>query len=287
MANTFYCPACGQAVTVDAAAGIQVQCGLCEAVVTVPQPVTQPDGGTPPTAPSDPVVVGLVRAGLATGALVCGIVGLVPFCFPVGLVGLILGIVAVVKASRQPDEYGGTGRAVGGICTGAVGFLVWPVILTMMLSVMLPSFVRARELAMRSVCAANLQGIGNAMQIYANTNQDAFPPDFNTLIASGSVSPGQFICPSSEDDAGSRNGAYVVNLAGGVPEEELRTCYEYIEGQKTNADSRNVLVYEKANSHDEEGGNVLFVDGHTEFVTPYSDIEELVDETLERLKQER
>jgi len=43
-------------------------------------------------------------------------------------------------------------------------------------------------------------------------------------------------------------------------------------------------VYEK-DWHSGEGGNVLFVDGHVEFVKPYSRVEELVQATKTRIAE--
>ena len=94
MSATFNCPACGQTIAADVPAGTQVQCPLCNQTVTVP------GGPGPADAGSAPVTYASytgrpVSQGLAIGALVCGIVGLIG-CPPVGIVGLILGIVAVV-----------------------------------------------------------------------------------------------------------------------------------------------------------------------------------------------
>ena len=78
-----------------------------------------PTASAPPTvtlgAAPGPMGMGSpTRTGLAIGALVCGIIGLVG-CAPVGLVGVILGIVALSKISADPREYGGKGYAIGGI----------------------------------------------------------------------------------------------------------------------------------------------------------------------------
>jgi len=63
----------------------------------------------------------------------------------------------------------------------------------------------------------------------------------------------------------------------------LNACYVYITGQTANDDPTNVLVYEKAGCHQNEGGNVLYMDAHVEFVKPYSKVEQLVKETKVRL----
>jgi len=206
---------------------------------------------------------------MAVGAMVCGIIGILG-CFPVGIAGVILGIVAVSRASRRPAEYGGKGMAIAGICTGGASLLLI-IPLIMMTSILLPSLARARELAKRTVCSTNLSGIGMAMKVYANNNNEAYPPDLKTLLKSGTVTERMFVCPSSTVD--------VADIGG-----DLEACYTYIKGQGEWNDPSNVLVYEKADHHGGEGGNVLFGNGTVEFIKPYSRIEELVRETKERMK---
>ncbi len=109
------------------------------------------------------------RVGLAVAAMICGILSV---CLPpLALIALPLGIVAVVKASRRPTEYGGMAAAIVGICIGVVGMLVLP----LLLSIMLPSLARARELSKRAVCAANLQGLGLGLSVYATGSSGWFP----------------------------------------------------------------------------------------------------------------
>jgi prepilin-type processing-associated H-X9-DG protein len=51
-------------------------------------------------------------------------------------------------------------------------------IIALLISILLPSLSRARELAKRAVCASNLRGIGQGMHIYANDNREWFPSHF-------------------------------------------------------------------------------------------------------------
>ncbi len=139
-----------------------------------------------------------------------------------------------------------------------------------LVSVLLPSLSRSRELSKRVVCAANLRGIGQAMYIHAQDDSDRFPPDFKTLIKENNTTPKQFVCPSSDAQLG-----------------DLDACYAYIPGQTTYDDPTNVLVYEKPGCHQNEGGNVLFQDSHVEFIKPYEKIERLVKETKERLAKKK
>ncbi len=140
--------------------------------------------------------------------------------------------------------------------------------ISMLTSIMLPSLSRARELSKRTVCGANLRGIGRAMYIHAQ-NGDKFPPDFKTLIADNNTTEKQFVCPSTDVKVG-----------------DLNACYEYIKGQTVIGDPQNVLMYEKEKNHS-EGGNVLFQDGHVEYVKSYTRVEELVKETRERLAKKK
>lgn len=68
-----------------------------------------------------------------------------------------------------------------------IELLVVVAIIALLISILLPSLSRARELAKRAVCASNLRGIGQGMHIYANDNSEWFPAHFyrNNPIAIG------------------------------------------------------------------------------------------------------
>ncbi len=56
-----------------------------------------------------------------------------------------------------------------------IELLVVVAIIALLISILLPSLARAREIAKRAVCASNLRSIGQAIKVYANDNQDYFP----------------------------------------------------------------------------------------------------------------
>ncbi len=114
-----------------------------------------------------------------------------------------------------------------------IELLVVIAIIALLISILLPSLSRARELSKRTVCSANLRGIGQAMYIYAQDDPGLFPcvADINTptgglmicyrpadreiepsttgtpsptvdmwtLVRQNNTTPKQFICPSTTD----------------------------------------------------------------------------------------
>lgn len=145
---------------------------------------------------------------------------------------------------HEPDglflAYSGTGGIAGQLSTVPVAFAT-----SMTASILLPSLARARELAKRTVSSSNLRGLGMGCHIYANDHDSAFPTDLGQLVQQGVATAKMLHSPR---DRG--------------PDSE--TSYVYISGQKQSSDVRNVLAYEKVLG--DEGTNVLFVDGHVEWM---------------------
>ena len=87
--------------------------------------------------------------GLATGALVCGLIGLLfP---PLGLVGLILGIIALTKGQSR-------GMAITGIVLGGFWLLLAPVAIVAAIAIpnLLESRITANEAAARSTLTSGI-----------------------------------------------------------------------------------------------------------------------------------
>ena len=247
MPATFICPSCGKSVTAEA--GAEFTCPMCGQVIRAPD-------GSAPTPPTEPPIelayANLgdrpAASGLAIASMICGIVGLAGACvmglgIPVGIVGLVLGIIALVRISRQPARFGGRGMAIAGVCTGALSLIAVPILL----AIMLPSLSRARELSKRIVCSSQLQAIGMAMTQYS-LSTGAACTDFDQLLDAGYVSPGQFRCPS---DAQGPCSYYFVPHPDPAAEDY--------------ADPKRIVVYEHPLIHGGEGGNVLWADGHVSF----------------------
>ncbi|HLM02703.1 MAG TPA: DUF4190 domain-containing protein [Pyrinomonadaceae bacterium] len=117
---------------------------------------------------------GKQKSGLAIASLVLGLIG----CFFASPVGLILGIIAVVKANRRPHEYGGKGLAIAGIVLNGLGILFLPVIV----AIAVPNLMAARRAANEAGAIATMRAISDAEHKYM-ASMSGICGDIQTLIA--------------------------------------------------------------------------------------------------------
>lgn len=147
-----------------------------------------------------------------------------------------------------------------------IELLVVIAIIALLISILLPSLSRARELSKRTVCAANLRGIGQAMYIYAQDDPGVFPAiaqilaantgqmqNFNAInrttepattgipsvsvdmwaiVRANNTTPKQFNCPSTTDipDPAQDTTAYydfTTENAGSGQSQYLSYAYQY------------------------------------------------------------
>jgi prepilin-type processing-associated H-X9-DG protein len=155
--------------------------------------------------------------------------------------------------------------------------LVWTVgiivIGGMLVSVMLPSLCRAREPANRIKCASNLRQIGQAIAIYAQDNGGQYPPSLAVLLAHEDITAGVMLCPSSNDEASSATdtaGAVADLAAAETNAAGHKHCLSYIYTGRgltvATASATSVVAYEPLGNHEGDGTNVLFGDGHVDWV---------------------
>ena len=115
-----------------------------------------------------------LKSGLAIASMVLGILGFVTSILLVGLllapIGLILGIVALVKANKKPHIYGGKGFAIAGVVVSGIVFLFVPIIT----AIAIPNLLAARRAANEGSAISNLRTIAGAektLMAVGNTNK--------------------------------------------------------------------------------------------------------------------
>jgi hypothetical protein len=110
-------------------------------------------------------------SGMAIASLVCGIFA---FCVPLlpGIIGIILGIVAIRKINSSGGAIGGKGLAIGGLVTSGIGTVIVGLLLPAM---MLPALSRAKAKANRVKCVNNCIQQYKGMLSFAQDNGERMP----------------------------------------------------------------------------------------------------------------
>lgn len=135
---------------------------------------------------------------------------------------------------------------------------------------LLPNLGSARPRANRVKCASNLRQIRQGLMLYASDNRGIYPPTLDLLIAPDYLSAEVFVCPSSNDEPATGPTTQAV-LAEFVKKGHCSYIY-LVGGQPISAFSADhVLAHDNPMNHGEsskmDGINVLFGDGHVEWVT--------------------
>ena len=164
-------------------------------------------------------------------------------------------------------------------------------IIALLISLLLPSLGKAREQGRRTKCLANLRSIGQGMYLYAQASRDRLPngnapksgdPNSGVQVlvqfADLYAQPGTFYCPSDNDDAPR---SITNNYLG--TKNSARTSYDFyslywqpengpklprLRGQAPLAWDLDggVTTPTAMQNHGTSGANVLFADGHAQWV---------------------
>ena len=220
--------------------------------------------GHAPPAPTTAPAPAARTSRLAIASLVLGICGLVS-CGITSLVGLILGLVALVKINKSRGQQSGQGLAIAGIVVSGVFLLMIPIWAGMLL----PALAKAKMKAQSINCVNNAKQLALGIMMYADDNNGQFPAPatwcdaIQKYLGSGKA----FQCVSG--DASKRcHYAFNAKLDG-------------LETKKITNPANTVLVFEIEGGWNVSGGPELlpakprhgrivvvgFADGHVEQVT--------------------
>jgi hypothetical protein len=147
-----HCSKCG--ATTEVTPGSPSLCSACGA----PLAIAAPTVGAP-----------LQTSKLAIGSLVASLI----ICLP-GLnmiVGVALGIAALVKISNHPRELKGQGLAIAGIVLSVASLFFGGI----MAAIAIPNFIKFQERAKNSEARANLRSLGTAERSYHAEHQAFLP----------------------------------------------------------------------------------------------------------------
>ena len=220
------------------------------------RPNPSPAAGSQPPPPSK-------TSGLAVTSLVLGCLGLLT-CGITSLVGLVVGIIALVRINNSHGQLGGKGMAVAGTSVSAALLLLMPIPAVMLL----PALAKAKHKANAIHCMSNVKQLNLGVMMYASDNNDLFPAGTNwcDVLKPYVRNENTYVCPSVK--SGRRcDYAFNAKLAG----REMKDIQ---------SPATTVLIFEADHGWNAAGGVELFpakprhsgayavgfADGHAEIV---------------------
>lgn len=202
-----------------------------------------PDYPTPPPVPD---AAPPKTSGMAVASLVLGVLGLLT-CGVTALVGLILGIIALIKVKDNKDTLKGDGIALAGIIVSIVFLLLAPI--AILSAMLLPALSAAKERAQTINCINNEKQLALAVRIYAGDHTNQFPPSAtwcDAIKPDVGSSVRVFKCPAA-NAAGQCDYAFNAALDG---------------MDESKVDPRTVLIFESNAGWNASGGPEMMVTRH-------------------------
>lgn len=142
------------------------------------------------------------------------------------------------------SHYQGSGVEIGTVAA-----------VSMTAAIVMPAMAKTKKLSTRLVSGTNLKCIANALNVYAFDYQDKYPPNLELLIKEADLSPKSLVSPQK-------------------PKHFKGPSYIYIPGQSGASNPANIIIYENP-EYQHDGTNVLYADGHVEYVKRFKFIKDL------------
>lgn len=155
-------------------------------------------------------------------------------------------------------------KVVGGVAIACF------VVFVLLLALFTPSLSRNRETANRVRCAFNLRYLDQAIRTYAAAHDGLLPASLAVLAkTTPQFDFDRLVCPSSTSEHAEAAEVLAVENAGELHASYREHCSYIYAGsglRLSDLDSDTVIVYEPLDNHDQDGINVLFGDGVTDFL---------------------
>jgi prepilin-type processing-associated H-X9-DG protein len=143
-----------------------------------------------------------------------------------------------------------------------IGLAVMAAVLVV-IAVMLPHMNRTYVEDPRVRCESSLRMIGQAILLYTNDSKGVYPNTFGDLLLTQDITSDVFVCLSSNDTPATGPTTQAVIATMNTPG---YCSYIYLgKGLTVPVTANTVVVYEPMANHG-DGMNVLFGDGHVEFI---------------------
>lgn len=111
------------------------------------------------------------------GSLICGFLF---FFFPVAIIAIVLGHLALSDIRNSAGRLTGRGMAVAGLVLGYLGVVMIPFIL-IVAAIAIPNLLRARQAANEATAVGALQKINQANVVYYATYANGYAPSLQAL----------------------------------------------------------------------------------------------------------
>lgn len=183
------CPYCAEPLDPNAQVCPHCQGTIAPAAVAPPPPpaFAAPQFAPAPAPAPVPVYTGPAQpCGKATASLVLGIIGLVLAVvligIPLGIIAVILGHLALSEIKHSGGRLEGRGKAVAGLVTGYICvamILMLPFIL-IVAAILIPGVVKSKMAANESSAASSLRTVNTAIVSY-QSSCNGLPPSLAAL----------------------------------------------------------------------------------------------------------
>jgi len=226
--------------------------------------------GMPAPLPIRPAVG--QQTSLATTSLVLGILGFLT-CLT-SIPAVICGHIALNRAKKFPDQYGGSGQAIAGLVTGYVVIAILIFLVPIEAAMFLPALSRAKQKAMSIKCVNNVKQLDLALIMYASENNQRLPSSnqwSDAILPFVQNRRDVFRCASGPANYRAHY-AFNSRLSDVVAAEIKQPYRTVLVFEETDSDGWNLggdnNLFPVKGPH--TGGAVVigFVDGHVEIVRP-------------------